>query len=113
MSAMNRTGKAMSVGGADPEGFMKLTNEVLAHALLRMGLGLAFMAHGLSRIGILSAFAESVKGMFAKTGLPEMFVVTTAYAVPPVEFIDPSIYIDSRLPDLVPKITNLNSTTRK
>jgi hypothetical protein len=34
MSAMNRTGKAISVGGADAEDFMKLTNEVLGHALL-------------------------------------------------------------------------------
>jgi thiosulfate dehydrogenase (quinone) large subunit len=87
MFARNRTAKVASVGQADPEGFFNLTNEVLGHALLRMGLGLAFMAHGLSRIWILSAFAESVTGMFAKTGLPEILVVPIAYAVPPVEFI--------------------------
>ena len=45
---------------------MKLTNEALGHALLRIGLGLDFLAHGLARIGGLSAFAESMKGMFAK-----------------------------------------------
>jgi thiosulfate dehydrogenase (quinone) large subunit len=66
---------------------MKLTNEVLGHALLRIGLGLAFIAHGLARIGILSAFAESMKGMFAKRMLPEVLVVITAYATPPVELI--------------------------
>jgi thiosulfate dehydrogenase [quinone] large subunit len=66
---------------------MKLTNEVLGHALLRIGLGLAFIAHGLTRIGTLSAFAESMKGMFAKSMLPEVLVVITAYATPPVELI--------------------------
>ena len=30
---------------------MKLTNEVLGHALLRIGLGLDFLAHWLARIG--------------------------------------------------------------
>jgi|HubBroStandDraft_6_1064221.scaffolds.fasta_scaffold215445_2 thiosulfate dehydrogenase [quinone] large subunit len=66
---------------------MKLTNEVLGHALLRIGLGLAFIAHGLARIGALLAFAESMKAMFASSGLPEMLVVITAYAIPPVELI--------------------------
>jgi maltose/maltodextrin transport system substrate-binding protein len=33
---------------------MKLKNEVLGHALLRIGLGLDFLAHGLPRIGGLS-----------------------------------------------------------
>jgi uncharacterized membrane protein YphA (DoxX/SURF4 family) len=41
---------------------MKLTHEVLGYALLRIGLGLAFIAHGLARIGALSAFAESMQG---------------------------------------------------
>lgn len=66
---------------------MKLTNEALGHALLRIGLGLDFLAHGLARIGGLSAFAESMKGMFAKSGLPEPLVVITAYAIPPVELV--------------------------
>jgi thiosulfate dehydrogenase [quinone] large subunit len=64
---------------------MKLTNEILGHALLRIGLGLDFLAHGLARIAGLSAFAESTKGMFAKSGLAEPLVVITAYAIPPVE----------------------------
>jgi hypothetical protein len=62
--------------------FMKLTNEVLGHASLRVGLRLNFRAHGLARIGDLSAFAESMKGMFAKSGLPESLVMITAYAIP-------------------------------
>lgn len=66
---------------------MKLTNEVLAHALLRVGLGLDFLAHGLARIGGLSAFAESMKGMFAQSGPPEPLAVITACAIPPVELI--------------------------
>jgi thiosulfate dehydrogenase (quinone) large subunit len=66
---------------------MKLTNEVLGHALLRIGLGLDFLAHGLARVGGLSAFAESMKAMFAKSGLPEPLVVITAYAIPPVELV--------------------------
>jgi thiosulfate dehydrogenase (quinone) large subunit len=66
---------------------MKLTNESLGHALLRIGLGLDFLAHGLARIGGLPAFAESMKGMFAKNFLPEPLVVLTAYAIPPVELI--------------------------
>jgi thiosulfate dehydrogenase (quinone) large subunit len=66
---------------------MKLTNEALGHALLRIGLGLDFLGHGLARVGGLSAFAESMKGMFAKSGLPEPLVVITAYAIPPVELV--------------------------
>jgi thiosulfate dehydrogenase (quinone) large subunit len=66
---------------------MKLTNESLGHALLRIGLGLDFVGHGLARIGALPAFAESMKGMFAKSWLPERLVVITSYAIPPVELI--------------------------
>jgi thiosulfate dehydrogenase [quinone] large subunit len=66
---------------------MKISNESIGHALLRVGLGLDFLAHGLSRIGQLPGFAETMKGMFAKSFLPEPLVVVTAYAIPPVELV--------------------------
>ena len=66
---------------------MKLTNESLGYVLLRIGVGLDFLAHGLARIGGLPAFAESMKEMFGKSWLPEALVVISAYAIPPVELI--------------------------
>jgi thiosulfate dehydrogenase (quinone) large subunit len=66
---------------------MKISNESIGHALLRVGLGLDFLAHGLSRIGQLPGFAETMKGMFAKSFLREPLVLVTAYAIPPVELV--------------------------
>lgn len=66
---------------------VKLANESLGYVLLRIGVELDFLAHGLARIGGLPAFAESMKEMFAKSWLPEPLVVISAYAIPPVELI--------------------------
>jgi len=66
---------------------MKISNESIAHALLRIGLGLDFVGHGLARIGQLPAFAQSMTGMFAKSFLPPPIVGASAYAIPPVELV--------------------------
>jgi thiosulfate dehydrogenase [quinone] large subunit len=66
---------------------MKISNESIAHAILRIGLGLDFVGHGLARIGQLPAFAQSMSRMFAKSLLPPPIVVAMAYAIPPVELI--------------------------
>jgi thiosulfate dehydrogenase (quinone) large subunit len=66
---------------------MKISNESIAHALLRIGLGLDFVGHGLARIGQLPAFAQSMTGMFAKSFLPPPIVAASAYAIPPVELV--------------------------
>ena len=66
---------------------MKISNESIAHAILRIGLGLDFVGHGLARIGQLPAFAQSMSSMFAKSLLPPPIVVAMAYAIPPVELI--------------------------
>jgi thiosulfate dehydrogenase (quinone) large subunit len=66
---------------------MKISNESIAHALLRIGLGLDFVGHGLARIGQLPAFAQSMTAMFAKSFLPPPIVAASAYAIPPVELI--------------------------
>jgi thiosulfate dehydrogenase [quinone] large subunit len=66
---------------------MKISNESIAHAVLRIGLGLNFVGHGLARIGQLPAFAQSMIGMFAKSFLPAPMVAATAYAIPPVELV--------------------------
>jgi uncharacterized membrane protein YphA (DoxX/SURF4 family) len=50
---------------------MKISNASIAHALLRIGLGLDFVGHGLARIGQLPAFAQSMTAMFAKSFLPQ------------------------------------------
>jgi len=57
----------------------------IAHALVRLALGLNILAHGLSRIGNIPDFAASTEKMFAATWLPSAAVTVTAYAIPPVE----------------------------
>ncbi len=57
----------------------------LAHALLRVGLGINFFMHGLSRIPHLAAFVNHTEKMFAKTWLPLPVVSATGYTIPFIE----------------------------
>ena len=57
----------------------------LAHALLRVGLGINFFMHGLSRIPHLAAFVNHTEKMFAKTWLPLPVVIATGYTIPFIE----------------------------
>ncbi|MGA7273599.1 MAG: DoxX family protein [Candidatus Udaeobacter sp.] len=57
----------------------------LAHALLRIGLGINFLMHGVSRLPHLAVFVDHTKTMFAKTWLPLPVATMTGYAIPFVE----------------------------
>lgn len=57
----------------------------VAYALLRFGLGINFLMHGVSRIPDLAAFVSHTEKMFAKTWLPLPVVVATGYAIPFIE----------------------------
>ena len=57
----------------------------LAHALLRFGLGINFLMHGLSRVPNLAAFVDHTEKMFAKTWLPLPVVIATGYTIPFIE----------------------------
>jgi thiosulfate dehydrogenase [quinone] large subunit len=57
----------------------------LAHALLRIGLGINFFMHGLSRVPNLAAFVLHTEQMFAKTWLPMPIVIATGYTIPFIE----------------------------
>jgi thiosulfate dehydrogenase (quinone) large subunit len=57
----------------------------LAHALLRIGLGINFFMHGLSRVPNLAAFVNHTEQMFAKTWLPMTIVIATGYTIPFIE----------------------------
>jgi thiosulfate dehydrogenase [quinone] large subunit len=59
----------------------------LAHALLRVGLGINLFMHGFSRILNLAAFVEHTRTMFAKTWLPLPVVTLTAYTIPFIELL--------------------------
>ena len=58
---------------------------VIAYALARVGFGINLFTHGLSRIGGIPAFAESVHNMFSKTWIPLPLVTAAGYAIPPIE----------------------------
>jgi thiosulfate dehydrogenase (quinone) large subunit len=57
----------------------------LAHALLRVGLGINFLMHGVSRVPHLAVFINHTKTMFAKTWLPLPIVTVIGYTIPFVE----------------------------
>jgi hypothetical protein len=59
----------------------------LAHALLRVGLGINLFMHGFSRILNLAAFVEHTRTMFAKTWLPLPVVTLTTYTIPFIELL--------------------------
>lgn len=57
----------------------------LAHALLRVGLGLNLFTHGLVRLPDLAAFAAHTRQTMAKSPLPMPLVIAAGYAIPFVE----------------------------
>ena len=61
------------------------SNFMIAYTLARVGFGINLFAHGLSRIGAISAFAESLRNMFPKTWIPLPLVTAAGYAIPPIE----------------------------
>jgi thiosulfate dehydrogenase [quinone] large subunit len=58
---------------------------VIAYALARVGFGINLFTHGLSRIGAIPAFEESLGNMFSKTWIPLPLVTAAGYAIPPIE----------------------------
>ncbi len=59
----------------------------LAHALLRLGLGINLFTHGLVRLPILAGFTHHLEATMAKTWLPLPLVTATGYAIPFVELL--------------------------
>jgi len=57
----------------------------LAHLLLRLGLGMNFFMHGLSRLPNLAGFAAHLEQTMAKTKLPLPLVNAAGYIIPFVE----------------------------
>jgi thiosulfate dehydrogenase [quinone] large subunit len=58
---------------------------VIAYALARVGFGINLFTHGLSRIGGVPAFAESLRNMFSKTWIPLPLITAAGYAIPAIE----------------------------
>jgi thiosulfate dehydrogenase [quinone] large subunit len=61
------------------------SNFMIAYALARVGFGINLFTHGLSRIGAIPAFEESLRNMFSKTWIPLPLVTAAGYAIPPIE----------------------------
>ena len=57
----------------------------LAHLLLRFGLGVNFLMHGLSRLPDVPGFAAHLGQTMAKTWLPLPLVMAAGYTIPFVE----------------------------
>jgi thiosulfate dehydrogenase [quinone] large subunit len=59
----------------------------LAHALARLGIGVAFLGHGLARIGNVQGFSDSLVTMFAQSPLPAPVVAGFGHIVPALELV--------------------------
>jgi thiosulfate dehydrogenase [quinone] large subunit len=59
----------------------------LAHLLLRLGLGVNFFVHGLSRLPNLAGFVAYLEQTMAKTWLPLPLVTAAGFVIPFVELI--------------------------
>jgi thiosulfate dehydrogenase [quinone] large subunit len=57
----------------------------LAHGLLRVGLGLNILMHGISRLPNLAGFVAHLEQTMARTWLPLPLVSATGYAIPLLE----------------------------
>ncbi len=59
----------------------------LAHALLRLCLGVNLFVHGIARLPNLAAFTAHLQQTMAKTWLPAPLVVASGYTIPFVELV--------------------------
>ena len=57
----------------------------LAHALLRVGLGVNLFTHGLVRLPDLAGFSAHVQKTMTQSWIPLPLVIATGYAIPFVE----------------------------
>jgi thiosulfate dehydrogenase (quinone) large subunit len=59
----------------------------LAHALLRLGLGVNILMHGVSRLPDLAGFSRHIEQTMSKTWLPLPLLTATGYGLPFVELV--------------------------
>src|SRR5690606_6987877 len=64
-----------------------MTNPQLALLILRLGLGVNMLMHGLTRIFNLGSFAEKMASGFNETVLPEPLVLAMGYFIPVAELL--------------------------
>lgn len=62
-------------------------DHALAHLLLRLGLGMNFLMHGISRLPDLSGFAAHLEKTMARSWLPLPLVTAAGYTIPFVELV--------------------------
>ncbi len=62
-------------------------NFSLAHALLRLGLGMNILMHGVSRLPNFSGFVQHMQQTMAHTWLPMPIVTATGFALPFIEVL--------------------------
>lgn len=65
----------------------------VAHALLRLGLGVNLFTHGLVRLPQLGVFVGHLQQTMAKTWLPFGLVTATGYVIPFVELTTGALLI--------------------
>jgi thiosulfate dehydrogenase [quinone] large subunit len=84
-----RTTAALAARDARPEPAAALALQPrdlhLGYAALRVALGVNIAMHGISRLGDLPAFVESVVGGFQGTFLPPVLVRAFAWTISPIE----------------------------
>jgi thiosulfate dehydrogenase [quinone] large subunit len=63
------------------------TNFSIAHALLRFGLGVNILMHGVSRLPNLQVFVQHTVQTMSKTWLPVPLLAATGFAIPFAELL--------------------------
>lgn len=75
------------MAGNGKEIWLRPKDAIIAYTFLRVVFGVNFFNHGLTRIGNIPAFAESMVQMYKDTFVPAVLVRVPAYLIPPVELI--------------------------
>ncbi len=73
------------MAGNGKEIWSRPQDAMIAYTLLRVVFGVNFFNHGLTRLGNIPGFAESMVGMYKDTFVPAILVRLPAYAIPPLE----------------------------
>lgn len=75
------------MAGNGREIWLRRTDAIIAYTFLRVVFGVNFFNHGLTRLGNIPGFAESMVQMYKDTFVPAVLVRVPAYLIPPVELI--------------------------
>lgn len=64
-----------------------MINHTITFLLLRLGIGISMLGHGLVRLPKLAGFSKWMVGLYEKSFLPSALVIPFSYILPIAEFV--------------------------